>query len=94
MKTDNHKILVMSAVTATVLLLAFQPASAFNPQPEPPRVEQEASMALPDEGKLIQPELKPTSIPKGSGKASKGAIPPPPPPDVGKPRAMEPLDKK
>ena len=79
MKTDNHKILIMSAVTATVLLLAFQAASAFNPQPEPPAGEE----------KLTAPAVKPASVPKGV-KARSDVAPRPALP--GKPRAIDPGD--
>ena len=81
MKTDSHKILITSAaVIATALLLAFQPASAFNPQPEPP-ADQAAPMTLPGEDRLTAP--KPASVPKGE--KAKGLSP-------GKPRAMDPGD--
>lgn len=39
MKTDYNKTLITSAGIVTVLLLAFQPTSAFNRQPEPPAGE-------------------------------------------------------
>ena len=79
MKTDNHKILIMSAVTATVLLLPFQAASAFNPQPEPPKGKEE----------LAAPAVKPASVPNG-GKARGEVAPQPARP--GKPRAIDPGD--
>lgn len=59
MKTDNNKTLITSAVTATVLLLAFQPASAFNPQPEPPDADQLSPVTLPGQDRLTAPTLLP-----------------------------------
>jgi hypothetical protein len=95
MKTDNNKIFVTTAVTATALLLAFQSVSAFNPQPEPPAL---TPSVAPEDVKAKNPASPPPpdrklrAIEPGNDKPHAMD-----PSDDGggiKLRTMEPLDKK
>jgi hypothetical protein len=77
MKTDHQKTLITSAVTAAILLLAFHPASAFNPQPEPPAGEDRVAVPAATPETIPKPTVRVAPAPQPTPAATPLTIPTP-----------------
>lgn len=77
MKTEHQKTPIMSAVTAAILLLAFHPASAFNPQPEPPAGEERMAVPAATPITIPKPALRVAPAPRPAPAATPITIPKP-----------------